>query len=145
MKIRILSVGKVKEVFYRNRIQEYAGEIQRKWSLEILEVADEGTAEHMSEAEVRTVLKTEGERLLNYLPPNREELVIALCIDGASYSAQEWMEHIQVQVQRQSITQLTFVIGGSLGLDPAVVRRADQKLSFSRLTFPHQLMRVLLV
>ena len=144
MKIRIICVGKVKEAFYRNRIREYSALIQKRCPFEIIEVADERTAEHMSETEVRNVLKVEGERLLNYLKPDGEELVTALCIDGETYTTGEWIKGLESQMKQKDIRQFTFIIGGSLGLAEAVIRRADRKLSFSNLTFPHQLMRVML-
>lgn len=144
MKIRILCVGKIKEVFYQKRIEEYSAEIQKQCQFEIIEVDDEKTAEHMSETELRTVLKAEGERLLRYLNRNSKELVVALCIDGKKYSTEGWNRNLQEQIQKKEIQQITYIIGGSLGLDQTVIQRADQKLSFSNLTFPHQLMRVIL-
>lgn len=144
MKIRILCVGKVKEAFYRERILEYSKVIQKNCSFEILEVMDERTDGHMSETEIRQVQRAEGERLLKYLNPTGRELVIALCIDGDACSSEAWCRRMTKQIKEQEIALLTFIIGGSLGLDAQVVRRADQRLSFSRLTFPHQLMRVLL-
>lgn len=145
MKIRILCVGKVKEAFYRKQIEEYAARIRKEYSFEILEVADEKTAEHMSEAERKKLLELEGDRLLKHLDRNPRELVAALCIEGKMYSSQTWSNHLQEQIRKKEIQQITYIIGGSLGLDARVVRRADLSLSFSRLTFPHQLMRVLLV
>lgn len=144
MKIRILCVGKVKEGFYRRLIEEYSTSIRKRCSFEILEVEDEKTAEHMSEAERRKLLEVEGDRLLKYLDRNPKELVAALCIEGKMYSSQDWSSLIREQIRQKEIQQITYIIGGSLGLDARVVRRADLTLSFSRLTFPHQLMRVLL-
>lgn len=144
MKIRILSVGKVKEDFYRNRIKEYRTIIEKKCSFEIIEVEDEKTAEHMSELEIQQVQNAEGERLLKYLGRNTEELVIALCIDGTMYATREWNQKLRSPIQQGEIRQITYIIGGSLGLAANVIQRADFKLSFSGLTFPHQLMRVLL-
>lgn len=144
MKIRILCVGKIKEIFYRERIREYSRIIQKHCSFEILEVMDERTDRDRSETEIRQIQRAEGERLLKYLNPNGKELVIALCIDGDACSSEVWSRRLVEQVKEQEITLLTFIIGGSLGLDERVVRRADQRLSFSKLTFPHQLMRVML-
>ena len=144
MKIRILCVGKVKEEFYRNRIREYSAVIRKRCSFEIIEAADERTAEHMSAAEVRRVQKAEGERLLKYLKQDRGELVTALCIDGDMHSTGEWIHDLEVQRKQKDIREFTFIIGGSLGLAEEVIRRSDRQLSFSRLTFPHQLMRVML-
>lgn len=145
MKIRILCVGKVKEAFYRKLIEEYSNSVRKRCSFEILEVEDEKTAEHMSEAERKKLLELEGDRLLKYLDRNPGELIAALCIEGKMYSSQSWHDLLQKQIQQKEIHQITYIIGGSLGLDGRVVQRADLTLSFSRLTFPHQLMRVLLV
>lgn len=99
----------------------------------------------MSETERKKLLGLEGDRLLKYLDRNPGELIAALCIEGKMYSSQSWHDLLQKQIQQKEIHQITYIIGGSLGLDGRVVQRADLTLSFSRLTFPHQLMRVLLV
>lgn len=145
MKIRILCVGKVKEEFYRKKIIEYSAEIRRKSQLEIIEVEDERTTEHMSDLERNKLLRIEGERLLKHLERNPKEFVAVLCIEGKAYSSPEWSRKLQNQIRQNEIQQITYIIGGSLGLDQRVMERADQSLSFSHLTFPHQLMRVILM
>lgn len=144
MKYRILCVGKVKENFYRQRLEELAREIRKKHTFQIIEVEDEKTSENLSDAERKSILKIEGEKLLRALPFNSKELIVALCIDGEQYSTEGWIERLYILAEQKEYNQITYIIGGSLGLDSDVVKRADLKLSFSNLTFPHQLMRVML-
>lgn len=142
MKITILCVGKIKEKFYRDAIAEYEKRLSRYCKLEILEVADEKTTEQASDREISIVKDREGERLLKVI--SEEQYVIALAIDGRQPDSIELSE----QIERLGITgrsSLVFVIGGSLGLSDAVLKRADYRLSFSNMTFPHQLMRVILL
>jgi len=142
MKITILCVGKVKEKFYREAIAEFSKRLSRYCKLEIVEVTDEKTAESASETEIRIVKEKEGERLLKNIKD--DAYVICLCIDGKQLDSEELsakMENLGVQ----GISHMYFVIGGSLGLADAVINRADYKLSFSKMTFPHQLMRVILL
>lgn len=143
MKITILAVGKIKEKFFTQAVCEYARRLSRYCKLEILEVADEKTPERASEALEQRILKKEGERLLKYLESSTA-YVIALAIDGRMMDSQELakeLEHLGVEGK----SHLIFVIGGSLGLDRRVINRADLTLSFSKMTFPHQLMRVILL
>ncbi len=142
MKITILCVGKVKEKFYRDAIDEFAKRLSRYCKLEIVEVADEKTAEQASETEIRIVKEKEGERLLKNIKD--DSYVITLCIDGKQLDSEELSEKME-KLGVRGISHIYFVIGGSLGLADAVVRRADFKLSFSKMTFPHQLMRVILL
>lgn len=145
MKLRVLCVGKVKEEFYRNRLQEFSEQLNRQIKTEITEVEDERTPDGSNELNLNKIRRAEGERLLRYLPKNAEELVIALCIDGKKYD----QEHLRGLIKRyeteRGISQVTYIIGGSVGLDERVIRRADVRLSFSDMTFPHQLMRVMLL
>ena len=142
MKISILCVGKVKEKFYREAIDEFTKRLGRYCKLEIIEVADEKTDEQASDTEIRLVKEKEGERLLKNI--KEDAYVIALCIDGKQLDSEELSEKIE-KLGIQGISHICFIIGGSLGLSDAVVKRADFKLSFSKMTFPHQLMRVLLL
>ena len=141
MKITILCVGKVKEKFYRDAIDEFAKRLSRYCKLEIVEVADEKTAEEASDTEIRMVKEKEGERLLKNIKDNA--YVICLCIDGKQLDSEALSAKIE-GLGIQGTSHIYFVIGGSLGLADEVVRRADYKLSFSKMTFPHQLMRVIL-
>jgi 23S rRNA (pseudouridine1915-N3)-methyltransferase len=142
MKISILCVGKVKEKFYREAIDEFTKRLSRYCKLEIIEVSDEKTEEQSSETEIRLVKEKEGERLLKNL--KEDAYVIALCIDGKQLDSEELSEKME-KLGIQGVSHICFIIGGSLGLSDAVVKRADFKLSFSKMTFPHQLMRVILL
>lgn len=142
MKITILCVGKVKEKFYRDAIDEFSKRLSRYCKLEIIEVADEKTEEQASETEIRIVKKKEGERLLKNI--KEDAYVIALCIDGKQLDSEELSEKIE-KLGIQGNSHIYFIIGGSLGLSDEVIKRADFKLSFSKMTFPHQLMRVILL
>lgn len=142
MKITVLSVGKVKEKFYREAIEEFVKRLSRYCKLEIIEVSDEKTQEQASETEMRLVKEKEGERLLKNI--KEDAYVIALCIEGKQLDSKELSEKME-KLGVQGISHIYFVIGGSLGLSDAVVKRADYKLSFSKMTFPHQLMRVILL
>lgn len=142
MKITILCVGKVKEKFYRDAIDEFSKRLSRYCKLEIIEVADEKTDEQASETEIRIVKEKEGERILKNIKD--DAYVITLCIDGKQLDSEELSEKIEKH-GIQGISHIYFVIGGSLGLSEDVIKRADYKLSFSKMTFPHQLMRVILL
>lgn len=142
MKITILCVGKVKEKFYRDAIDEFSKRLSRYCKLEVIEVNDEKTDEQASENEIRLVKEKEGERLLKNIKEGA--YVITLCIDGKQLDSEELSEKIE-KLGIQGNSHIYFVIGGSLGLADAVINRADYKLSFSKMTFPHQLMRVILL
>ncbi len=142
MKITILCVGKVKEKFYRDGIAEFVKRLSRYCKLEIIEVADEKTTEEASETEIRIVKEKEGERLLKNIKD--DAYVICLCIDGKQLNSEALSEKIE-KLGIQGTSHIYFVIGGSLGLADEVVKRANFKLSFSPMTFPHQLMRLILL
>lgn len=143
MKITVLTVGKIKEKFYVQAIEEYAKRLSRYCKLEILEVADEKTPDHASEGTEQKIKQKEGERLLKYLE-NESGYIIALAIDGKMLDSVELSEKIE-RLGIEGKSHVIFVIGGSLGLDGQILKRADFKLSFSKMTFPHQLMRVVLL
>lgn len=142
MKISVVCVGKVKEKFYRDAIDEFSKRLSRYCKLEIIEVADEKTPDQASETEVKLIKDKEGDRILKSIKD--DAYVICLCIDGKSLSSEELAEKME-QITIQGSSHICFVIGGSLGLADSVVKRADFKLSFSKMTFPHQLMRVILL
>jgi len=142
MKIRILCVGKLKEKFFRDATDEYTKRLLKFSDVEIREVSDEKTEEKASEAENAAVLEKEGERLLKLI--GEREFVIVLDIGGNKVSSEDLARKINDIILKGSST-ITFVIGGSLGLSSKVKSRADYKLSFSDMTFPHQLMRVILL
>jgi 23S rRNA (pseudouridine1915-N3)-methyltransferase len=142
MKITILCVGKIKEKFYRDAIAEYSKRLGSYCRLEFAEFADEKTKEQSTEHETSIVKQKEGERLLKSIKD--DGYVICLAIDGKmmdSIELSQTMEKLAVS----GVSHIYFVIGGSLGLSDEVLRRADLKLSFSKMTFPHQLMRVILL
>lgn len=142
MKITILCVGKIKEKFYRDAIDEFSKRLSRYCKLEILEVSDEKTEEQASENEIRLVKEKEGERLMKNIKD--DAYVITLCIDGKQLDSEELSDKME-KLGIQGTSHIYFVIGGSLGLSDTVIKRADFKLSFSKMTFPHQLMRVILL
>ena len=142
MKITILCVGKVKEKFYRDAIDEFSKRLSRYCKLEIIEVSDEKTEEQASDNEIRMVKEKEGERLIKNI--KEDAFVITLCIDGKQLDSEELSSKME-KLGISGTSHICFVIGGSLGLADEVIRRADYKLSFSKMTFPHQLMRVILL
>ena len=142
MKITILCVGKVKEKFYQDAIKEFEKRLSRYTRLSIVEVADEKTEEQASENEINIVKEKEGERLLKAM--KSEGYVICLAIEGRQLDSVELSEKIE-SIKLKGESHIYFVIGGSLGLSDKVIKRADMCLSFSRMTFPHQLMRVILL
>ena len=142
MKITILCVGKVKEKFYRDAIGEYQKRLSRYCKLEIVEVADEKTPDGASETVENQIKEKEGNRILSKI--REEDYVIALAIDGKMQDSMELSKNIQ-QLGVRGKSSIVFVVGGSLGLSKEVLKRANEKLSFSKMTFPHQLMRVILL
>lgn len=142
MKITLITVGKIKEKFFTDAIAEYSKRLSRYCKLEIVQVADEKTPDRASEAEERQIREKEGERILAQI--REGTYVIALAIEGQMLDSEQLAARIdQLGVSGQS--QIAMIIGGSLGLSEAVLKRADYKLSFSKMTFPHQLMRVILL
>lgn len=142
MKITILAVGKVKEKYFTGAIQEYSKRLSRYCKLEIIEVADEKTPDKASEKEEEQIRQKEAERLQKYIKDDAH--VIALAIEGKQTTSEGFADKIN-QLGLQGKSHIIFVIGGSIGLAPEILKRADEKLSFSQMTFPHQLMRVVLL
>lgn len=142
MKITLLTVGKVKEKYLRDGLAEYGKRLGKYCRLEIVEVADERTPDGASAAEEEQIRRTEGERLLRGI--RETDYVIALAIDGTMPDSVELSDKLE-KLGIQGESSLVFVIGGSLGLSDEVLCRADYRLSFSRMTFPHQLMRLILL
>lgn len=142
MKITICCVGKIKEKFYSQAIEEYSKRLSRYCKLEIKEAADEKTPDSASDTVNRMIKEKEGDRLLSFIKD--DSYVIALAIDGKMLDSVELSEKID-NLMLSGKSDIVFVIGGSLGLDKRVLDRADYKLSFSKMTFPHQLMRVILL
>ena len=142
MKITLVTVGKIKEKFFEDAIKEYSKRLSRYCKLEILQVADEKTPEGASETVEIQIKEKEGQRILSLI--RDDAYVIALAIEGKMLDSEELAERIE-KLGVSGISQIVFVIGGSLGLSAQVMKRADYALSFSRMTFPHQLMRVVLL
>ena len=142
MQIDILCVGKIKEAFYRDAVEEYKKRLSRYCRINVIEVQDEKTPETAGMEEIRQIKEKEGNRLLSKLSDNA--YVIALAIEGRSFTS----EGLASELERLAIngtSHIQMIIGGSLGLSPEVLSRADLLLSFSKMTFPHQLMRVILI
>lgn len=142
MKITILCVGKIKEKFFTMAIEEYSKRLSRYCKLKIIEVEDEKTPDNLSKANELKIKEIEADRILKYIKDNI--YVIALEIQGEMINSIELSQKIQ-QLAIEGKSDIIFIIGGSLGLDKRILDRADLKLSFSKMTFPHQLMRVILL
>ncbi len=142
MNITILCVGQIKEKYFKDAIAEYAKRLSRYCKLRIIEVADERTKENASESEQQMIRAKEGERLMKYIQD--PDYCITLEITGKKMDSVA-MAHTIEQLGLTGHSRIVFVIGGSIGLDDAVRQRSDLALSFSDLTFPHQLMRVILL
>lgn len=141
MNINIVAVGSIKEKFFKDAVSEYAKRLSRYVKLNIIEVKDEKTPAMASALEDEKIKEVEAERILSKLS---NSYVVALTIDGKKYSSEELAKRME-KYDILSKGNLSFIIGGSLGLHKSVIDRADEKLSFSEMTFPHQLMRVILL
>jgi 23S rRNA (pseudouridine1915-N3)-methyltransferase len=142
MKITILCVGKIKEKYFTMAMDEYKKRLGRYCKLEIIEVMDEKTPDHAGEKLERQIKEREGERLEKYW--KEDAFVLALAIEGKQMDSVEFSEKIE-RIGIEGKSHIIFVIGGSLGLDEKILKRADGLVSFSKMTFPHQLMRVVLM
>ncbi len=142
MKVTLICVGKLKEKYLSQGVEEYVKRLGRYCSLEITEVMDEKTPDGASEALEEQIRKREGERILKAL--KEDSYCIALAIDGKMLSSEELADKID-HLGISGVSHISFIIGGSLGLSQEVLNRADFKLSFSKMTFPHQLMRMILL
>lgn len=142
MKISIICVGKLKEGYWRDAVAEYSKRLSAYTRLDIIEVEDEKTPDRASISIDEQIKRKEGRRILSRLPD--DAYVIAMAIDGRQYSSIELAAHFEALTQRGS-SSFAFVIGGSLGLSDEVLARSDERISFSKLTFPHQMMRVVLL
>ncbi len=142
MRITVVAVGKIKEWFFEDAVREYEKRLGRYCKLEIIQVADERTPDGAGEALERQIKEKEGERILAHIKDGA--YVIALAIEGKMLDSEELAQKLG-QLGVGGVSQVVFVIGGSLGLSGAVLERADYRLSFSKMTFPHQMMRVILL
>ena len=142
MKITIICVGKLKEGFYVKAVEEYAKRLQAYCKLEIVELADEKTPDGASAAEERKIKELEGQRILKSIKD--DALVIALAIEGKMMSSEEFSAEID-RIGLQGGSHIVFIIGGSLGIAEEIKNASQGRVSFSDMTFPHQLMRVILL
>ncbi len=142
MKFRIITVGKLKEKYLKDGTAEYLKRLQRYATVEIIEVADEQTPDSASEMEELQIKAKEAQRIHKYI--KEDTYLIALAIEGTMLTSEQLAERIE-QLGISGKSHITMVIGGSLGLDKSILQQADLLLSFSKLTFPHQLMRLILV
>lgn len=137
----IVCVGRLREKYFAGAAEEYLKRLSRFGKMEMIELPDLPEPQNASDAQRAQVMEKEGEMILSRLKTG--DRVIALCIDGPQYTSENFAKRIQENEMRGG--RQVFVIGGSLGLSPAVIQRADEKLSLSQMTFPHQLARVLLL
>ncbi|ORO47708.1 23S rRNA (pseudouridine(1915)-N(3))-methyltransferase RlmH [Streptococcus oralis] len=142
MKIKVVTVGKLKEKYLKDGIAEYTKRISRFAKLEVIELADEKTPDKASELENQKILETEGARILSKV--GERDFVVVLAIEGKTFSSEDFSKQLE-QASIKGYSTLSFIIGGSLGLAPIVKNRANLSVSFGRLTLPHQLMRLVLV
>lgn len=142
MNITLVTVGKIKEKFYRDAVDEFVKRLSRYCKIRIVEVADENTPNHAPESIEEQIKNKEGERILKNITDSMH--VIALAIEGKELSSVRFAKKLET-MGIEGTSDICFVIGGSLGLSKDVYKRADELLSFSSMTFPHQLMRVILL
>lgn len=141
MKIKIVAVGKLKEKYLKDGINEYVKRMGRFANVEIIELADEKTPDNASDLENEKIMEKEAERILTVIKDR--ECVIALAIEGKQYKSEDFSQLID-KTMLQGFSTITFIIGGSLGLSSKVKNRANFLISFGLMTLPHQLMRLVL-
>lgn len=142
MKIEIITVGKLKEKHFRQAADEYLKRLQAYSKIEVKEIAEEKTQDPVKKAEITQVISKEGERILRQLHP--DSYIIALAIQGKSFTSEAFAKQLD-HLATYGKSHFTFIIGGSYGLSPQVLQQADLLLSFSEMTFPHQLIRIFLL
>ncbi|CZC85105.1 23S rRNA (pseudouridine(1915)-N(3))-methyltransferase RlmH [Streptococcus pneumoniae] len=142
MKIKVVTVGKLKEKYLKDGIAEYSKRISRFAKFEMIELSDEKTPDKASESENQKILEIEGQRILSKIADR--DFVIVLAIEGKTFFSEEFSKQLE-ETSIKGFSTLTFIIGGSLGLSSSVKNRANLSISFGRLTLPHQLMRLVLV
>lgn len=142
MNITIVTVGKLKEKYLKAGIEEFTKRLSSYAKLQLIEVADEKAPESLSDADMELVKKKEADRILAKVSPDAH--VIALAIEGKMKTSEEFAASLE-SLATYGKSKVVFVIGGSLGLHSSVLQRADELLSFSKMTFPHQLMKLILL
>lgn len=139
--VTIISVGKIKDKFFADAVDEYKKRLKRYCNFEIIEVKDEPTPENPSDREKEIILMKEGERIGEKIP--KGAYVVTLCVEGKQQSSEELAEFLKTAAN-EGKSKVVFIIGGSFGLAESLKSLSDKRLSFSKMTFPHQLMRVIL-
>ena len=142
MKITIIAVGKIKEKFYRDAVAEYEKRLGRYCKFEIIQVDDEKTPDKASTSLDEIIKRKEAERILKYV--REDAFVVVLEIQGKAYNSEGFAGYME-SLATKGVSHIQFIIGGSLGLHEEVCKKADLTVSFSKMTFPHQLMRVILL
>ena len=142
MNINILTVGKIKEKYIKEGINEFSKRLSRYAKLKIIEIDDEKAPENLSQKDMEKVMEKEGEKIISKIPQN--SFIISLEIEGKSISSEMLSKKIE-DIMISGNNDITFIIGGSLGLSNEVKMMSNFKLSFSKMTFPHQLMRLILL
>ena len=142
MNVDIICVGKIKEKYLRDAVEEYSKRLSKYCRINIIEVNDEKTADGQGEALNIRVRKLEGERIIRYL--RDDAFKVTLEIEGKQLDSLELADKIN-RLGIDGVSRIQFIIGGSVGLDETVTEKSDMGLSFSKMTFPHQLMRVILL
>ena len=142
MPVSIICVGKLREKFFADAAEEYLKRLKRIMPVSVIEIPDEPEPAQPSEKLNEAVMRREGEKMLSRI--GQQDYVIAMCIDGKQFESPELANKLQ-NLFTQGRSHITFLIGGSLGMHPDVLKRANERMSMSKMTFPHQLARVMLL
>ena len=142
LKVNIICVGKIKETFFREAIDEYSKRLNSYCSLNIIEIKDEKIPNNPSEKENQIIKEKEGNNILSHI--KKDSYVICLDLKGKQYTSEEFSQKIN-NISANISSSISFVIGGSLGISQNVLKKANESISFSKMTFPHQLFRVILL
>jgi len=142
MPVTIICVGKLREKFFADAAEEYLKRLKRIMPVSVIEIPDEPEPAQPSEKLNEAVMRREGEKMLSRI--GQQDYVIAMCIDGKQFESPELANKLQ-NLFTQGRSHITFLIGGSLGMHPDVLKRANERMSMSKMTFPHQLARVMLL
>lgn len=142
MNVNIIAVGKIKEKYLKDAIEEYAKRLSRFCKLTITEIPDESMSDRPSDSEKQTILKKEGEKIISAI--KNTDVLVSLCVEGGQLESEEFAQFFSQECIKGANT-FTFIIGGSLGLSEEIKKLSNLRLSFSKMTFPHQLMRVILL
>ena len=142
MPVTIICVGRLREKYFSDAAEEYLKRLKRIMPVQVVELPDEPEPAQPSDKLNEAVMRREGEKILQRI--GQQDYVIAMCIDGKQYESTELAKKLS-GLFTQGKSNIVFLIGGSLGLHPDVIRRADERMSMSKMTFPHQLARVMLL